>query len=189
LSLPNPHGDGAISLAQRQQIAQRDKIRVLESKFTELILNAEENDATSEKVHRLTLGLLHAQDLNTLEQHLTDFLREQFDLPNSQLKLWSTQSTAANLTHPSLIVAEDALKNWTKDLSQPYCGQLPSVDIASWFVETPASIAIIPLRHNDTFGVLVIPSAQKSRFYPGMGTLFLNRIGELVSAALLRHLS
>ena len=41
LFLPSPHGKGTISLAERQQIAQRDKIRVLESRFTELILTAE----------------------------------------------------------------------------------------------------------------------------------------------------
>jgi len=189
LYLPSPHGDGAISLAQRQQLAQRDKIRVLESRFTELILNAEENDKTSEKIHALTIGLLSAADFAALNQHISQFLSSQFDLPNSQLKLWLGVSQLNEETSPIFVDADDSLKNWSKDLSQPYCGALPTMDIAHWFNETPASLAIIPLRHqSETFGLLVLPSDHKARFYAGMGTLFLNRIGELVSASLTRYL-
>lgn len=186
LFLPSPHGKGTISLAERQQIAQRDKIRVLESKFTELILTAEENEQTANKVHELTLGLLFAKNVDSLHQHLVEFLASQFQLPQAQLKLWSNTSHAAGGV---FIDAEDSLKNWTKDLSQPYCGTLPTMDIAGWFSDTPASLAVIPMRYQDvTFGLLAIPSEQRSRFYAGMGTLFLNRIGELVSASLAKHI-
>ena len=189
LYLPSPHGEGAISLAQRQQLAQRDKIRVLESRFTELILNAEENDKTSEKIHALTIGLLNAADFAALNQHVTAYLSAQFDLPNSQLKLWSGVSQLNDETSPIFVDADEGLKHWSQDLSQPYCGALPSMDIAHWFKETPASLAVIPLRHNaQTVGVLALPSDHKARFYAGMGTLFLSRIGELVSASLTRYL-
>lgn len=186
LFLPSPHGKGTISLSERQQIAQRDKIRVLESKFTQLILTAEENESTASKVHELTLGLLAAKDVSALHTHLVSFLASHFQLPNSQLKLW------ANESHPAegvFMTAEDSLKNWAKDLSQPYCGTLPTMDIAGWFSETPASLAVIPMRYQDiTFGLLAIPSEQRSRFYAGMGTLFLTQMGELVSASLARHI-
>jgi uncharacterized protein len=66
---------------------------------------------------------------------------------------------------------------------------MPTVEINHWFSETPASIAIVPLRGKETFGVLVLPSANDRRYYSGMGTLFLSRIGELVSASLLRFIN
>jgi uncharacterized protein len=186
LFLPSPHGKGTISLAERQQIAQRDKIRVLESRFTELILTAEENEATANKVHELTLGLLFAKDVPALHAHLMEFLTTHFQLPNARLRLWENESHSAD---DIFITAEDSLKNWAKDLSQPYCGTLPTMDIAGWFTESPASLAVIPMRYQDvTFGLLAIPSEQRSRFYAGMGTLFLNRIGELVSASLARYI-
>lgn len=188
LNLPSPHGDGTISLAQRQQLAQRDKIRVLESRFTELILNAEENDATSEKIHRLSIGLLGAPSFDALNKHLSEFLQDNFDLPNSQLKIWSNSSLLADRIS-AFVVVEDALKNWARDLPQPYCGSMPTMDIAGWFKETPGSLAIIPLRGKDTFGLLLLPSHDKRRFYAGMGTLFLSRMGELVSASLLRYIN
>ncbi len=188
LHLPSPHGEGTISLAQRQQLAQRDKIRVLESKFTELILNAEENAVTSEKIHRLSIGLLGAPSFDALNKHLGEFLRDNFDLPNSQLKIWSNSSLLADRIS-AFVVVEDALKNWSRDLPQPYCGSMPTMDIAGWFNEPPASLAIIPLRGKDTFGLLLLPSHDKRRFYAGMGTLFLSRMGELVSASLLRYIN
>ena len=33
IHLPSPHGSGTISLAERQQLAQRDKINALEERF------------------------------------------------------------------------------------------------------------------------------------------------------------
>lgn len=186
LFLPSPHGKGTISLAERQQIAQRDKIRVLESRFTELILTAEENEATASKVHELTLGLLFAKDVPALHQHVVAYLAEQFELPHAQLKLWANDAHSADSL---FISADDSLKNWARDLTQPYCGTLPTMDIAGWFTDTPASLAVIPMRYQDvTFGLLAIPSQQRSRFYAGMGTLFLQRIGELVSASLARYI-
>lgn len=186
LFLPSPHGKGTISLAERQQIAQRDKIRVLESRFTELILTAEENEATANKVHELTLGLLFAKDVPALHGHLVEFLASHFQLPGARLRLWANHSHAAD---DIFIEAEESLKNWAKDLSQPYCGTLPTMDIAGWFTDPPASLAVIPMRYQEvTFGLLAIPSEQRSRFYAGMGTLFLSRIGELVSASLARYI-
>jgi uncharacterized protein YigA (DUF484 family) len=40
----------------------------------------------------------------------------------------------------------------------------------------------------DPFGLLVLASADVERFYPDMGTLYLQRLSELVSAAILRVL-
>lgn len=188
LYLPSPHGRGAISLAERQQIAQRDKIRVLESRFTELILNAEENNQTSEKIHRLTLGLLSAQNFEMLNQHIVTSLNQDFQLPDGQLRIWSHSPMLAE-KFSAFVVVDDAVRNWAKDLTHPYCGGMPSIEINPWFSSTPASIAIVPLRNEQmTFGMLLLPSDNNRRFYPGMGTLFLSRIGELISASLLRYL-
>jgi uncharacterized protein YigA (DUF484 family) len=78
-------------------------------------------------------------------------------------------------------------------LTQPYCGKLPDIAADDWFIEAAASIVLIPLRdhplsnaHN--IGFLALASEDKNRFYADMGTDFLNKIGELLSAALSRHL-
>ncbi|MDZ7595697.1 MAG: DUF484 family protein, partial [Thiobacillus sp.] len=35
-------------------------------------------------------------------------------------------------------------------------------------------------------GLLVLASEEAKRFYPGMGTLYLERLGQLIGAALVR---
>jgi hypothetical protein len=61
-------------------------------------------------------------------------------------------------------------------------------DTSGWFGETAArlhSFAYLPLHAgSETIGLLVLASEDKQRFYPEMGTVFLERIAEAVSGAL-----
>jgi uncharacterized protein len=82
-------------------------------------------------------------------------------------------------------------RGWVESLMTPYCGHRPGLDISSWFGDINAplkSFAMVALRGERTFGLLVLASEDEQRFYPEMGTLYLKRIGELVSVALSRHL-
>jgi len=51
------------------------------------------------------------------------------------------------------------------------------------------SFSYIPLRGAEPFGLLALASEDPQRFYPDMGTLYLRRLGELISTALTRHLN
>jgi uncharacterized protein len=66
-----------------------------------------------------------------------------------------------------------------------------SFEAATWLdqPELAASLALIPLRTGaalEAFGMLVCASPDPQRFNAGMGTDFLERIGEITSAALSR---
>ena len=63
--VPHPHGGHAIPLAERQVLALREKNAELEMKLRELIQYGSENDVVSEKLHRSTLALFAAPDLET----------------------------------------------------------------------------------------------------------------------------
>ena len=75
-------------------------------------------------------------------------------------------------------------------MKTPYCGPNSEFLAAAWLVDggtSARSIALIPLRIGaspNAFGMLVLGSADASRFTPEMGTAFLERIGEITSAAL-----
>ncbi len=45
---------------------------------------------------------------------------------------------------------------------------------------------MIPLRRKHTIGLLVMGSPESERFHPDMGTLYLERLGELIAGALAR---
>jgi uncharacterized protein YigA (DUF484 family) len=190
LYLPSPHGTGTISLAERQQLTQRDRIRVLEAKVADFLQYGRENDQISEKVHRLSLGLLAAPNLEVLLQLLMQDLRDSFSVPYSGLRLWTKPKDDQDASNDVFREVDSELRSWTQGLIEPYCGHRPGLELDSWFGNgvSPKSFALIALRGTNVIGLLAIASDDEKRFHPEMGTQYLSRIGELVSAALLRYL-
>lgn len=189
ITVPHPHGGQAISLAERQLHALRDKIRLLELKLAELIRFGEENDEIGEKVHRLSLALLEAVDYESLRVSLFDSLREDFAVPNVALRIWNSVLTRDG---EDFAPVTEAVRFFAGDLRHPYCGAPVNLEVLDWFGESAPhvrSIALMPLRRDaQVFGLLALGSEEGERFYPEMGTLYLSRIGDLVAASLRRQL-
>jgi uncharacterized protein YigA (DUF484 family) len=185
IRVPHPHADRAIPLAERQVVGLRDKARALEGKLGELIQFGEENDAISGKVHRLAVALLNAETLATLLHDLHYHLREDFAIPHTALRLWRGAGDGPEFGAVSQQLRDEAAK-----LQVPYCGPSANVEAASWFGDAGPlirSVALVPLGELDTtFGMLALGAEEPLRFYPAMGTLYLRRVGDLVSAALAR---
>lgn len=188
IHLPSPHGNGTISLAERQQLAQRDKINALEERFAELVLNAQENDAIAKKIHTFDIRLHQAKNFDALEQMISGDLPEHFDLSDTCLRIWAQPLDSRNRTNLVFSEVEDETKVWVANQLTPYCGEPPAIVASDWFLEPAASVAIIPLRMQQTFGVLALASDDPNRFFAEMGTDFLSKMGELLGAALSRNI-
>lgn len=188
IHLPSPHGNGTISLAERQQLAQRDKINALETMFAELVLNAKENDEIANKIHSFNIRLHQAKNFDALEQLISHDLPECFDLSDTCLRIWALPVDSRN--HKNLVFSEvsEESKTWVAAQLTPYCGKPPEIVTEDWFLEPIASMALIPLRSDQTIGFLALASDDENRFFSEMGTDFLTKIGEIVSASLSRTL-
>lgn len=188
IHLPSPHGNGTISLIERQQLAQRDKINALETMFAELVLNAKENDAIANKIHTFNLRLHQAKNFDALEQLISHDLPEHFELSDTCLRIWANPLNADNMNNLVFSNVSDEAKTWVASQITPYCGQAPEIVEENWFLEPAASMALIPLRAQQTIGFLALASDDEKRFFAEMGTDFLSKIGEIVSASLSRSL-
>ena len=191
--IPHPHGGRAIPIAERQILTLREKSKMLEGKLSELIQFGEENDAIGEKMHRLCLALFPAGDLHAMLQALYYNLREDFAVPHAALRVWGSAPSVPTAGGPEFAPVSDELRQYASGLEHPYCGPDTKPEITSWFGDTAAqlrSVACIPLRDGGTacIGMLALASEDAARFYPEMGTLYLARLGELLSAALRRYL-
>ncbi|HWR76501.1 MAG TPA: DUF484 family protein [Thiobacillus sp.] len=189
LHIPHPHGTHAVSMSERQLIAMRDKVRMLENKLAELIQFGEENDGISDKLHALTLALLAARTPQELVAALALHLREGFAVPHHALRAWNLPADSVpGLSGPVPQAARDSVAAMT----QPVCGALAVSEASDWFGEVSPHLrafACIPLRPTPAaapVGLLVLASEEAKRFYPGMGTLYLERLGQLIGAALVR---
>lgn len=186
LHIPHPHGTHAISITERQVLSLRDKVRLLEGKLTDLIQFGEENDAISEKIHKLAVDLMGATNLYALLGALDSHLHEGFAVPHSALRIWCLPSDG-NLS--ALEPVSDDLRNQADIHRHPACGPLKYDEALAWFGEPAAhlrSFAAIPLRGDKSCGLLVLASEDPKRFYPEMGGLYLERLGQLLGAAISR---
>ena len=191
--IPHPHGGRAIPIAERQILTLREKSKMFERKLAELIEFGEENDAIGEKMHRLCLALVASGDRQGMLQALYYNLGEDFAVPHAAVRIWRADAGAAAGDGPEFTPVTDELRRYAAALEHPFCGPSGKVEVASWFGEAASqvrSVACMPLRDGSKacFGMLALASEDILRFYPEMGTLYLKRLGELASAALLRHL-
>lgn len=186
--IPHPHGGRTISISERQILTLREKSRQLEGKLREMIQFGEENDAIGEKMHRLTLALLAARDFPGVLNTAYLSLREDFAVPHIVLRLWRGDAqTGLGEFEP----VSAAAREFTASLAHPYCSAHAMVDTAKLFGEAGPhlrSFAYMPLKDGEAFGLLALASEDPQRFYPEMGTLFLQRVGELIAGAIARHL-
>ena len=191
LQIPHPHGGRAVSIGERQLVAEREKSRLLEDKLRELIRFGEENDALGGKVHRLACRLLLAGGLEaTLDAIYLDLL-DHFTVPHVAVRLWDVAEADPETKEFAPVAPE--MRQFVAHLEAPYCGSHSVYENHAWFGEAAPRLkshALVALRAGeDAFGVLALASEDAQRFYPEMGTLYLARIGELVGSALARHLT
>src|SRR5690242_14659383 len=184
--VPHPHGGHAIPIAERQMLALRDRVYELEQKLRELVQNGVENNAIGEKLHRSTLALFAAQDLETTLAVLSHSLKEDFGVPQVAMRLWPDGAVEASL--PELGATTTELREYADRLRGPYCGPEAAHESRDWFEPGDASqsFAYLPLRTDRTFGVLALASGDPHRFHSAMGTTYLLRLAELASVAVAR---
>jgi len=186
--VPHPYGGRAIPLSERQILALRDKVRLLEGKLAELLQFGEENDAIGEKVHRLAAALLGARDFAATAQALDFHLREDFSVPHVALRVWGKPLPEGSTEGAAVA---DELRAQVETMGAPQCGPAAASPFLAWFGDARdhvRSLALVPLGQTKSFGLLALGSEDAQRFYPEMGTLYLRRLGELFAAALAARL-
>ena len=195
IAIPHPYGGRTVSLSERQMLALREKNKELEKKLRELLEFARDNAALQHKVHQFTLALFGTRDLMGLQDAVTRNLREIFEVPHVALHIWKGLPPSAEV----LAFADQQ--------TQPVCAHHAIHDTLNWFGEAAPhlrSFAYLPLREGNgeavgrpaasplrglrngeqSIGLLVLASEDAQRFYPEMGTLFLQRLAETISSAL-----
>ncbi len=199
INVSHPHGGRTVSIPERQLIATREKSKIIEAKLGELIAFGEENDKLSDKVHALTLKLIDCASLEQSVDVLYLDLLDSFQVPHVALRLWgvapmddSVGDTGLPNPSPEFQHVPVELQQFVEAMTQPYCGNHPVYETHLWFGEHAPhlkSYALVALKTDRCFGLLLMASESAERFYSDMGTLFLTRIGDVFAHAIGRHIS
>ncbi len=189
VQLTSPHGNRAVSLQERQAELLRDKIKALELRAVDMMRHGADNMMIADKLQRWTLSLLRASSTAALPTVVTTELQQHFNVPQVALRVWDVLEQDGGAS--SAAVSDD-IKTFVRSLNQPFVGVNSGFEAVHWLEhpEQAASIAMVPLRLPDAggqpFGLIVLASPDAHRYHAGMGTEFLERIGDIASAALSR---
>lgn len=186
IAVRHPHHDRAIPLSERQLLQLRERNRVLENKLRELLGFGEENDSISERLHQATLALIAATDLESLLQLVYEQSSDRFSISQVALRIWPGKDGA----RPEFSPVSREIQAFAESLVHPYCSAKAMFESADWFAADPdrlQSFAYVPLQTRAGRGLLALAAEDPKRFYPEMGTLYLQRLGEVVAAAVSRY--
>ena len=189
VQLNSGHGKRAISLQERQAEMLREKIKVLERGLMDMIRYGNENTQTADKLQRWTRKLLLATDARELPDLIAQNIKDEFAVPQVAIKVWAVDEPYAAQEFAS--GASEDVQAFASSLTLPFVGLNAKFEAATWLdnPEQAVSVALIPLKASNSstaLGLLVLASPDGQRFNSGMGTDFLERIGEVASAALSR---
>jgi uncharacterized protein len=155
-----------------------------------------ENEVLMAHLQRWIKSLLMNPHARDLPRAVAEGIQNEFAVPQVVIKLWDvaepfqSEGFAAGVT--------DSAKAFAAALTTPYVGPNQAFEAVTWLVEPSAaqSVALIALRatrEQDTprtaveqpvVGLLVLASPDPERYFAGMGTDFIERLGDLASAAL-----
>jgi len=162
----------------------------MERKLVDLIEVARGNDTLIERIHHLALALLEAQGLAERLYAVQEELRTRFGADEVSLFLISERAGNPD-AGPARCLSHDnaGLEQFSEFLKygKPYVGRLRALQLEFLFgdqAERVTSLALMPLGDKGKLGILAVGSHEAERFGPTLGTAFLARIGELVTAAI-----
>ena len=183
-----PHDSGqAVSLVERQVQVLREQLDTCNTRLQDLVEIARDNESLTDRIHQLTLSLIGAASFDEVITALQDGLFDFFQADAVEVRLFSAGELDASSSIPADKQSVLGKLKGFLDKGRPVCGQLDPSQLEYIFgplAESTKSTAIIPIHHNDTYGILAIGSRSEDRFAPGKGTLFLGRLGEMVSRSL-----
>ncbi|MEQ9545765.1 MAG: DUF484 family protein [Marinobacter sp.] len=190
-SLTLPHDSGrAISLVERQVHLFREQRDTLRRELVELVSIARHNDRLFEKSKRLLMQVIEARNLNDMASAIDDSIRGDFGLDAASVILF-TDSELSLASQGALHVvppaqAKERLGSLL-DGERAVCGQFRESERNFLFPdreEPIASVALMPLRHDELLGVFAVGSCEQGYFDQSMGSLFLTYISDTLSRLL-----
>jgi uncharacterized protein YigA (DUF484 family) len=195
LELAIPHESGkAISLLERQIAVYRERHEGIEKRFQDFLDNARVNDNLFEKTRLVILDLMRCQSLADLTRTVAQRISADFDASIAALAFIKDKGATADeairtisAEDVSTILGDGYVKQRT------WCGRLNKAQQQMLFGEEKATLisaALVPihlpddapLRKSHGLPLLLIGSVEEGHFNSSLDTLFLDFIGEVLSA-------
>ena len=179
---------GVVSLVERQQQIQRQKIHLLEEEITQLLTVANYNERLFTVYNDLYLSLIESSDLSNFLDCLTQTTTQLLNL--TSFKLYLTNKDF-EIGHDSIVKSDcSSVLNKRFDSKDYYFGRLQQEEKELIFSEQEVgSVVLVQLTEGEEcLGFIAISSNDAEHFNPSMDTLLLNQFRTLVAKLLVQQL-
>lgn len=186
----NHQSGTAVSLIERQVEQLRASNEELDRQLKRLMLVASENEQLMSRLHKLTLELLTIDSRTEFFTHLGNSLLNDFNADILQICLFDLDIAAQAGEDVIGIQTDDPqVEQFQSQLEkgQTVCGRMSESKLEFLFgskARWVQSTALVPLGEQGSDGIMAIGSSDPARFYPGMGTLFLDLLADVISTSL-----
>ena len=190
VTLVVPREDGpAASLASYQLEILRDKNRELNRRLHELFANAQDNERLAVCTHQLALALMRQEGAADVWRAMAASLAEDFAGDLVRMVAFQPVDGLEEVDWLQVIAADDPRLAGFQDIlgnGEPLCGRLHPDKNALLYGARADEVQSSALLALPGTGLVAVGSRDPNRFFPGMGTLFLQMMGEARAAALQR---
>lgn len=185
------HNSGvAVSLIERQVEQLRRKNESLSGQLNRLVQVAAENEQLMTRLHQLTLELMLISSRKEFFTHLGNSLLHDFSADILQICLFDqdiARDAGEDVKHLRADDPEMEAFQVHLDKDRSVCGRLGESKLEFLFgskARWVQSTALVPLGEKGEHGMMAIGSSDDARFYPGMGTLFLDLLANVIASSL-----
>ena len=185
------HNSGvAVSLIERQVEQLRRKNQDLNRQLNRLVHVATENEQLMTRLHQLTLELMQIRSRKEFFTHLGNSLLHDFNADILQICLFDQDIAREAGKDVKHLCADDPEMEAFKahlDKDHSVCGRLSESKLEFLFgskARWVQSTVLVPLGEKGEHGMMAIGSSDDARFYPGMGTLFLDLLANVIASSL-----
>ncbi len=196
-----PHDCGpATSLVEHQVHVLKQQATEMRSKFKQLMDNARQNEELNQRIHQLVLALVQTRALDDCLAALYQGMAENFGADMISLRIFAQAREMRDQGLGEFVAQKDCdLFHSVFSGGHPVCGQATSGQLEFLFQEQAqavASTALVPIRigylqdqpgQSQACALLAIGSRDAARFQPGMGTVYLHQLAELLGQILHLH--
>jgi integrase/recombinase XerC len=144
-----------------------------------------------ERMQRWMKTLLMTSNARDLPHTIADHIQHSFLVPQVAIKVWGVSE--AFQIEPFAQSVIDPIKDFAASLTTPYVGMNQDFDAVQWLPDPAAaqSVAFIALRatrpedtpqtaaEQPVIGLLVLASPDPQRYFEGMGTTLIERMGDM----------
>jgi uncharacterized protein YigA (DUF484 family) len=185
------HSSGvAVSLIERQVEQLRQKNQDLDRQLNQLVHVAAENEQLMTRLHQLTVELMLINSRKEFFTHLGNSLLNDFNADILQICLFDqdiASEAGEDVKHFRVDDPEMEPFQTYLDKDHAICGRLGQSRLEFLFGSKSRwvqSTALVPLGEKGEHGIMAIGSSDDARFYPGMGTLFLDLLANVISSSI-----